>query len=112
MNAFRSKTLTPTSELVRGLSAFSDYSHLLPDRANAFIWPSDYQQTFIRRFQMNVKYVVDKRESESKRKKLMEDAVRALGTKVKIYGETFEVSQSDESKLVALLTKSGLKYSR
>jgi hypothetical protein len=61
---------------------------------------------------MNVKYVVDKRESESKRKKLMEDAVRTLGTKVKIYGETFEVSQSDESKLVNLLTKSGLKYSR
>jgi hypothetical protein len=61
---------------------------------------------------MNVKYVVDKRESESKRKKLMEDAVRTLGTKVKINRETFEVSQSDESKLVALLTKSGLKYSR
>jgi hypothetical protein len=61
---------------------------------------------------MAVKYVVDKRESESKRKKLMEDAVRMLGTKVKVSGETFEVSQSDESKLVGLLAKSGLRFNK
>jgi translation initiation factor 1 (eIF-1/SUI1) len=61
---------------------------------------------------MKVKYLIDKRESDSRKKQLLEKIVHAFGTKVSISGESIELDKQNEMKVVELLTKSGLKYQK
>ena len=61
---------------------------------------------------MKVKYIIDKKDSDSKKKQLLENVVKTFGTKVAINGEKIEVESHDERKIVDLLTRSGLKYQK
>ena len=61
---------------------------------------------------MKVKYVIDKRESDYKKKQLLEKVIKTFGAKVSISGENIEVERNDEKKVVDLLTHSGLKYQK
>lgn len=61
---------------------------------------------------MKVKYIIEKRESEFKKKQFLEKVVKTLGTKVAIANSEISVEKNDENKVVDLLTKSGLKYQK
>lgn len=61
---------------------------------------------------MKVKYMIEKRESDFKKKQFLEKVVKALGTKVAIAGGEISIEKNDENKVVDLLTKSGLKYQK
>lgn len=61
---------------------------------------------------MRAKFVIDKRENESKKKALLQNIVKKLGTKVLISGENIEVDKMQEKHVVELLMKSGLKFQK
>lgn len=61
---------------------------------------------------MKVKYVIEKRESEFKKKQLLEKVIKTFGSKVAVSGGEITVEKNSEGKVVDLLTKSGLKYQK
>jgi hypothetical protein len=61
---------------------------------------------------MKVVYMLEKREMESRRKAVLQDVIKALGTKVAIEGLAISVDKFDEKKIVDLLLKSGVKFQK
>ena len=61
---------------------------------------------------MKVKYIIDKNESEFKKTELFKQVIQTFGTNVYINGGRIEVEKNDESKIVQILTHSGLKYQK
>ena len=59
---------------------------------------------------MKIKYIIDKKQKDHKKKQLHESVVKAFGTTVTINGENIEVEDRDEKKFIDLLTHSGIKY--
>ncbi len=65
-----------------------------------------------RRNAMKVKYIIDKRAPDSKKKDLLVKVMKELSGKVSINGDQIECEQSYEGKVVNLLTHSGVKYEK
>ena len=56
--------------------------------------------------------MIEKRESDFKKKQFLERVVKTLGKKVASDDGEIFVEKNDENKVVDLLTKSGLKYQK
>lgn len=61
---------------------------------------------------MKVTYAIEKRESESKKKTVLQNIINLFGTKVSINGSDISIDKNEERKIVELLVKSGVKFQK
>lgn len=61
---------------------------------------------------MKVAFEIDRKEPEHKKKKLLENLVKSLGSKISIDAEEIEIEKQHEGKVVDILIKSGMKFKK